>query len=337
MTSANKQRAEAIDRARALEDVLTEIGTALPLRTIAAELNDRGIPTARGGQWHAASVGRAIQRIGLPNGIEVHVGDCRSILPTLNARSVDCCVTSPPYLGCRDYDHPDQIGMESDIKIYLGELVKIFRQVRRVLKDTGTLWLVIGDCWEGKDRLLLPARLAMALQKDGWILRDEIIWHKSRATPAPVIDRTVAAHEFIYMFSKYPTGYHYNYLAIEEPAKTSGAVRDYTSGTQKNVGKALLAPGFKARKITVRETRRKRSVWSIAPQPSVLPHFAMFPSKLAETCILAGCPSGGTVLDPFAGLGTTGLAALRTGRRGVLIEINEKYAELARQRLIQKK
>jgi site-specific DNA-methyltransferase (adenine-specific) len=270
----------------------------------------------------------------LPGGIEMLVGDCRDILPTLPGASIDCCVTSPPYWLARDYDHPDQIGAEPDVTEYLAELVKVFRDVRRVLKDTGTLWLVVGDRYEDKNRLLLPARLALALQQDGWIIRDECIWSKARATPTPVTDRTVAAHEFVYLLTKRPTGYYYDYAALEEPAKTAGAVRDYTTGTQKNSGRAMLAPGGIPRKIIVREKRRKRSVWSIAPQPSALPHFGMFPTVLAETCLLAGCPAGGTVLDPFAGLATTGLAALRNGRRACLIEVNPEYANSGRERLV---
>jgi DNA modification methylase len=334
MSSAAKQRLRADDRARELAAVLKSIGTSKPLRDIAAALNDAGVPTARGGRWHAATVGRAMRRAGLPSGIEMVVGDCRDILPTLPSGYIDCCVTSPPYWLARDYDHPDQIGAEPDVTEYLGELAKVFREVQRVLKDTGTFWLVIGDKYEDKNRLLLPARLALALQQDGWIIRDECVWAKARATPSPVTDRTVAAHEFVYLLTKQPSGYYYDYAALEEPSKTAGAVRDYTSGTRKNGGRALLAPGGIPRKIVVREKRRKRSVWSIAPQPSTLPHFAMFPSLLAETCLLAGCPVGGTVLDPFAGLGTTGLAALRHGRRACLIEINPQYANLARERLI---
>ncbi len=333
MTSAELQHLAATERALALMPTLVEIGLDKPLDYIAACLNQRGISTERGGRWHPTSVSRLLRRLGWPKGIEMHIGDCREVLPRLPGASVDCCITSPPYWRARDYGAAQQIGWEPDVDQYVGELVRAFAEVRRVLQDRGTLWLVIGDAYIDKNRCLIPARVALALQKDGWILRDEIVWHKSRATPAPVFDRTVAAHEFVYMFSKQP-GYHYDFHAIEEPAKTAGATRSYQPGKQKNVGKVALAPGARPTTITVRETRRRRSVWSISPQPSTLEHLAMFPPDLAATCLRAGCRAGGIVLDPFAGAGTTGLAAIRHGRRACLIELNPSYAEMARDRLV---
>jgi site-specific DNA-methyltransferase (adenine-specific) len=241
-------------------------------------------------------------------------------------------VTSPPYFNLRKYSADSkEIGQENSPEKYIEKLVEVFREVRRVLKPTGTLWLNLGDSYIDKNRLLMPARVALALQNDGYILRDEIIWSKPRTTPTPVKDRTCAAHEFIYMFSKNPK-YYYDYLAIEEPAKYAGVVKDYTAGTQKNVGNVNKAPGSIARKIVVRDTRRKRSVWSISPQPFKGAHFACYPENLIIPCIQAGCPENGIVLDPFGGAGTTGIAARNLNRRSHLIELNPEYAEIMKQR-----
>jgi DNA modification methylase len=258
-------------------------------------------------------------------------GDNCEVLQTLAPQTFHCCVTSPPYFGLRDYQNAQQIGREATPDAYIAALVGVFRAVRRVLRDDGTLWLVIGDCYADKNRLLIPARVALALQADGWMIRDEIIWSKPRATPAPVKDRTVSAHEFIYMFTKGPS-YYYDYLAIEEPAKFAGAVKVYTD-TQKNVGNVSKAPGSVARRIVVRDTRRKRSVWSISPQPYKGAHFGVFPTTLIEPCILAGSPEGGSVLDPFLGSGTTAMVANRLGRYCTGIELNPDYLTLARARL----
>jgi site-specific DNA-methyltransferase (adenine-specific) len=259
-------------------------------------------------------------------------GDCLTVLPTLPAQSFNCCITSPPYFNLRNYATAGQLGQEATPEEYIRNVVMVFREVKRLIRDDGTLWLNIGDCYRAKDRLLIPARVALALQADGWLLRDEIIWHKPRTTPAPVKDRTVAAHEYIYMFAKSST-YYYDYLSIEEPSKYAGDVKDYTAGTQKNVGNVSKAPGSVARKIVVRDTRRKRSVWSISPQPSRTMHFACFPADLITPCILAGCPPDGTILDPFGGSGTTGLVARKHGRRATLIEINQDSISIARNRL----
>ena len=210
-------------------------------------------------------------------------------------------------------------------------LVSIFRKVKRVLKPDGTLWLVIGDCYLKKDRLLIPARVALALQADGWIIRDEVIWHKPRTTPTPVKDRTCAAHEMVYCFSLGPK-YYYDYLGIEEPSKNAGRVVKY-NGKQKNTGLVEKAPGSVARNITIRATRRKRSVWSVSPQASKSMHTATFPIDLITPMIVAGCPIGGTVLDPFGGMGTTGLVAQSLKRKAILIELNPSYAKLSLERI----
>lgn len=260
-------------------------------------------------------------------------GDCIEVMKTLPDSSFHTCITSPPYLNLRDYSVKGQIGQEASPEEYIAKLVEVFREVRRVLRDDGTFWLNMGDRYDkNKNRLLMPARLALALQQDGWCLRDEILWHKPRTTPCPVKDRTVAAHEFIHMFTKQPKGYYYDYLAIEEPSVYAGAVKSYL-GTQKNVGNVSKAPGSVARVIVVRDTRRKRSVWSVSPEPLKIKHFGSFPTKLIEPCVLAGCPEGGLVLDPFGGTGTTGLVAQRHRRYATLIELNAEYIEFAKSRL----
>lgn len=261
-------------------------------------------------------------------------GDCITVMKSLPEQSFYTCITSPPYLNLRDYAVTGQIGQEASADDYIAKLVEVFRAVRRLLRDDGTLWLNLGDCYDKtKNRMLMPARVAMALQADGWCLRDEIIWHKPRATPTSVKDRTCAAHEMVYMFTKQPKNYYYDYLAIEEPSKYAGAVKDFSAGTQKNVGNVTKAPGGVARVIVVRETKRKRSVWSVSPEPLKIKHFGTFPTKLIEPCVLAGCPIEGAVLDPFGGTGTTGLVAQRNGRHTTLIELNPEYIVFAKKRL----
>ncbi len=246
---------------------------------------------------------------------------------------VQCCVTSPPYYGLRDYGVEGQIGREAEPDAYVRRMVEVFREVRRVLRDDGTLWLNLGDCYRDKQRMLMPSRVALALQADGWVLRDEIVWHKPRTTPAPVTDRTVAAHEMIYLLSKRER-YFYDWAAIEEPAISAGRVVHYT-GQQKNSGhENRIYPGSdKAREITVRDTRRSRSVWSFSPQPFRATHFAVMPMDLAERCIVAGSKPGDVVLDPFGGAATTGIAAEKLGRHSVLCELNPEYVAIAEKRI----
>lgn len=263
--------------------------------------------------------------------MQLLLGDCRSVLPTLPSQSVHCCVTSPPYFGLRDYGHDGQIGLEPTPEAFVAEMVAVFREVRRVLRDDGTLWLNLGDSYaKDKNRQLIPAQVALALRSDGWVLRDEIIWHKPRCTPAPVKDRTVAAHEMIYLLTKNPR-YYYDYAAIEEQAKYAGVVKNHVRSA------APPKPGDEAkyagRSVTVKETRRKRSVWSVSPSPFKGAHFATFPPDLIEPCILAGCPAGGTVLDPFGGAGTTAVVAAQHGRESISIELNPAYLEIAQQRI----
>jgi DNA modification methylase len=303
----------------------------------------------------------------------VLIGDCIEQMRTLPDKSVHTCVTSPPYFGLRDYGHEGQIGLEDTPDAFVAKLVEVFREVRRVLRDDGTLWLNLGDSYAGtgksgggaqgerwakagadtvgprggkwkpapeglkrKDRMMIPARTALALQADGWWLRDEIIWHKPRTTPAPVKDRTVSAHEMIYLFAKSPI-YYFDYLAIEEPSAYPGLKRKagkaFRDLAEADPNAARKRPGVQ-REIVVRDTRRKRSVWSVSPSPYKDGHFATFPPDLIEPCVLAGAPVGGTVLDPFGGSGTTAGVAVKHGRKAILCELNPEYAALIPDRVI---
>ena len=270
--------------------------------------------------------------------VNIHTGNCLDILPTMEAGSVDCCVTSPPYFGLRDYGNDEQIGLEETPEAFVESLVNVFREVKRVLADDGTLWLNLGDSYASsggksqpqsdnngglvnnksitrgktgssssyggferpntlgkglkpKDLIGIPWRVAFALQADGWYLRQDIIWSKPNPMPESVTDRCTKAHEYIFLLSKKPK-YYYDAEAIAE------------------------------------ETCNKRSVWSVSTKPYSGAHFATFPPDLIKPCIMAGCPTGGTVLDPFGGSGTTGMVALELGRNAELIELNPDYVEI---------
>ena len=261
--------------------------------------------------------------------IEKIIGDCFDVLPTIDSESIDCVVTSPPYWGLRDYGGADQIGMERTPEDYVDSLVRVFSEVHRVLKNEGTLWLNIGDCYAGgsysgnndrnikvrgrenlkgtpkknwrglppKNLIGIPWRVALALQNDGWILRSDIIWSKPNPMPEPVKDRPVRAHEYIFLFSK-SRKYYYDCDSIREPYTTKGY--------------QLANPARK----------NKRTVWNIPPKGNGSGHCAVFPPKLIEPCIKAGSPKGGVVLDPFYGSGTTGFVANALGRDCIGIEIN---------------
>jgi DNA modification methylase len=343
---------------------------------------------------------------------EIKQGDCLDVLKTLPSESVNCCITSPPYYGLRDYgtaiyeggnidcehsisgwsdnlkpdcDRPerdgtkrqfclkcgakridDQIGLEESPEIYVEKMVAVFREVKRILRDDGTVWLNLGDSYCGsggagnqfgqldsglkkykqagtpkeiglkpKDLIGIPWRVAFALQADGWYLRQDIIWHKPNPMPESVTDRCTKAHEYIFLMSKNPN-YYLDNKAIQEPCTTqegrpSAIVRDRVYGY--NSKQAALGRARGGEETPEPATRNKRSVWSVTVKPYKEAHFATFPKELIEPCVLAGCPKDGTILDPFGGSGTTAEVAIENGRNALLIELNPEYIELAKTRI----
>lgn len=305
--------------------------------------------------------------------ITIRIGDCRAVLATMPDNSVNCIVTSPPYFALRDYGHDDQIGLEQTPEAYVAELVRVFREARRVLRDDGTCWLNLGDSYynyrpggisqtkqtiagnngavveqtakrssrfdgiKEKDLIGIPWRVAFALQADGWWLRQDIIWHKPNPMPESVTDRCTKAHEYVFMLSK-AARYWYDAGAIAEPSKTPAGLtweERKAKGAGKNAGVSWRNDVSVGYASTLGngKTVNRRSVWPIATRPYSGAHFATMPPELAELCIKAGCRQNGTVLDPFGGAGTTGLVADRLNRNAILIELNPEYAELARQRI----
>ncbi len=260
---------------------------------------------------------------------QILIGDALTVLGTLPRETFRCCVTSPPYWGLRDYGIPNQIGAEASLNEFIGKLVAVFREVRRVLTEDGTLWLNIGDCYTSgnrtwraidkknparamsyrpptpdglkpKDLIGVPWRIAFALQDDGWYLRSDIIWNKPNCMPESVKDRPTRAHEYLFLFSK-SERYHYDYKAVREPS--AGRLRN------------------------------RRTVWSVHTEAYPGAHFATFPAGLIEPCILAGSDPGDNILDPFFGSGTVGVASSRHGRDYLGVELNQEYASLASRRL----
>ena len=366
-------------------------------------------------------------------------GDCREVLPTLADASVNCCVTSPPFLWLRDYGIPasdwpevtfmpmiglpavtipagrDVLGLEADPLTYIGHLVTVFREVRRALRDDGTLWVEIGDGYancggvgrqgkngvrvqrrhtqvnlqrnrsvhglKGKDLIGVPWRLALALQADGWYLRTEIVWYKLNPMPESVKDRPTRTHSYIFLLAK-AERYWYDEKAISEPCSTdtharygrgrSGAHKyadggpgghtiartfDHIPGVnpkaqrrprgrQEGPGAHDTIPRGSYPRVKQNESfatatlgpvlrRNSRTVWPIAIRGSREAHYATYTAEVPKRCILAGCPQGGTVLDPFGGSGTTGAVAEVLGRNSILIELNPKYVEMAKRRTAQ--
>lgn len=277
-------------------------------------------------------------------------GDCLDVLGNIPDNSVHCCVTSPPYYNLRDYGHEKQIGMEDSPSQYIARLVAVFNQVRRILRDDGTLWLNMGDSYatkkiarkepylKYKDLMGMPWRVAFALQDAGWYLRQDVIWNKPNAMPESTDDRCTKAHEYIFILSKLPN-YYYDAESIKEPAVTVDRKKWTDNKQDKQRGHGRRHAGFNGRyaeRIAAEgppKTRNRRDVWTVATRPFRGAHFATFPPQLIEPCILAGSPVGGLVLDPFAGSGTVALVAKNNGRGSLNIEINPDYIALINQRL----
>lgn len=276
-------------------------------------------------------------------------GDALEVLKTLEASSIHCCVTSPPYYNLRNYNAPGQIGLESSPAAYVERLVQVFREVKRILREDGTLWLNLGDsyCTQGgwgakkKDLLGVPWRVALALRDDGWFLRSEIIWHKTNVLPESVRDRPTKAHETLFLLTR-AKRYYYDAHAVREPVKESSIARYLNARnlTQKEVT-ARADPRICRMRSRSREEklasvalgRNKRSVWECPVASYRGAHFATYPERLVVPCVLAGCPEGGVVLDPFAGAGTTGVVTVKHRRTFIGVELNPEYAEIARARI----
>jgi DNA modification methylase len=347
------------------------------------------------------------------NSATIYIGDCIESLKSMPEKSVQTCITSPPYWGLRDYGHDGQIGLEQTPDEYIAKMVEVFGEVRRVLRDDGTLWLNLGDSYwsdtpsrkdpvesmwgnrpardisdgrgnipkvnrrgglgttpkgiKPKDLVGIPWRVALALQADGWWLRQDIIWHKSNPMPESITDRCTKSHEYIFLLAK-SNLYYFDHEAIKEKSVTGDTRKPYGSdgawgmdGRDKwEEGKGQQRPNADGSK------RNRRSVWSIKVKPYTGAHFATFPEKLVEPMVLAGssevgcCPSCGApwgrgeniveweptcdcpehrpvpclVLDPFTGSGTTGAVSLRLGRNFVGCELNPEYAKLAESRIL---
>jgi DNA modification methylase len=293
--------------------------------------------------------------------LKVLQGDCREVLKTLPDKTFNTCVTSPPYWGLRDYGEDNQLGLEETPQEYVANLVEVFREVRRVLRDDGTVWLNLGDSYSSggrktttnqtvrgdtdygvtrppvykgikpKDLVGIPWRAAFALQEDGWYLRQDIIWNKPNPMPESVQDRCTKSHEYIFLLSK-KDKYYFDNEAIKEQGtqRIGGNVKSQKGTDQKfsETKQGLLSAQQKAY-----EKVNKRSVWTVTTKPYKEAHFATYPPDLIEPCILAGCPEEGHVLDPFGGAGTTGLVADRLGRNATLIELNKSYADIMEKRL----
>ncbi len=264
------------------------------------------------------------------NPIVVLHGDTRDVIRSIPDNSVQCVVTSPPYWGVRDYGVNNQIGAELDLMDYVNDLVMVFREVRRILASDGTFWLNIGNTYssggrkwrdkddknkgramsyrpptpEGlkkKDLIGVAWLLALACQRDGWYLRNDIVWYKPNCQPESVKDRLTVSHEYMFLFSK-SEKYYFNQDAIKQQTTNGNGVKN------------------------------RRTVWSINTEPCPEAHFAVFPRELIRPCILAGSRPDDTILDPFYGAGTTGIVAKELNRKCVGIELNPEFIEIAKKR-----
>lgn len=304
---------------------------------------------------------------------KIYKEDCRETLTKLPDKSINCCVTSPPYYGLRDYGDEGQIGLEETPEQYVEKLVFIFREVRRVLRDDGTLWLNLGDSYNGsgqdsgkklgsksqsigrivgeanptkatrikglkpKDLIGIPWMVAFALRADGWYLRQDIIWHKPNPMPESVTDRCTKAHEYIFLLSK-SQRYYYDAEAIKEKSVDPiGSLNRYKYEFSGRDG--LIMPDGKEQQIAPKGKRdfsllcNKRSVWTVNTKPYKEAHFATYPEKLIVPCIKAGCPEDGTVYDPFMGAGTTALVAHKLNRKFIGSELNPEYVKITERRI----
>lgn len=279
---------------------------------------------------------------------KILLGDVREVAKTLPDSYFQAIITSPPYFGHREYSDKSsegEIGRESKPEHYIDNIRQIFNGLRPKLKDDGLLWLNLGDTYRGKTLLGIPWRVALALQDDGWILRSDIIWHKTNAMPSSVKDRPTTDHEYIFMFSKAPEYFYYAdairepHVTFSEKSKMKGGRNHFgkkngTPENGKNGGNANLHNGRWDQAFHP-NGRNKRTVWDISLGKFRDTHFAVYPEKLVETCILASTKEGDVVLDPFIGSGTTALVACKLGRNFTGVELVKKYKDMAESRVSQ--
>jgi len=325
----------------------------------------------KGGESYPTLASSAFRHYIIVNSFSLLLGNCLDVLATLPDESVQCCVTSPPYWGLRDYGIDGQLGLEETPDAYVAKMVAVFREVRRVLRDDGTLWLNLGDsyagsgkgrntdgtrtdfsglsgasggCTEGtqpiykdipglksKDLVGIPWRVAFALQADGWWLRQDIIWHKPNPMPESVTDRCTKAHEYIFLLTKSARYYYDNEAVKEESVYPEDNRKSRVNENAKDFQRELGNRLEKGDKTY--PYRNRRSVWTVTTKPFKGAHFATFPPDLIEPCILAGSAADTLVLDPFSGAGTTGVVAVQHGRRYIGIELNPDYLEMSRKRI----
>jgi len=327
--------------------------------------------------------------------IKILQGNCIDKIKEIENNSIDCVVSSPPYFGLRDYGVNEQFGLEKTYQEYIANTIKVFETFKPKLKDTATIWWNVGDSYSSgkrtsttnqslrgdknygvtrtpvqngikeKDLLMIPNRVAIALQDAGWYIRSEIIWHKPNPMPESVRDRPTSCHEKIWLITKNKK-YYYDHESIKEPITDTTAIRLLqknienqkgslrgnggmkSNGNMKAMGRKKFDKnmggsgtsfvdhsGYKKADGTymINPTRNKRNVWTITTKPFRGAHFATFPKDLIEPCIKAGCPEGGVVLDPFGGSGTTGIVASLNNRNAILIELNQNYIDIANKRI----
>lgn len=293
---------------------------------------------------------------------KILVGDVLSRIKEIDDESVQCVITSPPYWGLRDYGHDGQVGLEESPEEYVSKMVEVFREVKRILKEDGVLWLNLGDSYAGnnsrasnngragygnpregvfsrtgeglkpKDLVGIPWRVAFALQADGWWLRQDIIWHKPNPMPESVTDRCTKAHEYVFMLTK-SSRYFFDNEAIKEPSADLGKTEIRFGGSKYGDSDDPKHQTKSGNAYTDSGKKNKRSVWTVAPKPFRGAHFAVMPEALVEPCLLATSRVDDIVFDPFAGSGTVGVVSLRYQRNFLGTELNPEYGEIARKRI----
>ena len=291
-------------------------------------------------------------------------GNSLDVLKTLPDNSIDCCITSPPYWGLRDYGHEEQLGSEKHFKDFVINLCNVFDEVKRVLKPSGTCFVNLGDTFSSDTKgtggpsdkqlsnkgsryeakkfdteipnkclCLVPERFAIEMIDRGWTIRNQIIWHKPNQMPSSAKDRFTVDFEKIFFFVKEPTGYYFE-QQLEKSIWYETDSRSKVKGGVLSKGKTASG-NYATSKVAFREDgmRNVRTVWTVNTEPSSEAHFATYPQRLVERMIKAGCPENGLVLDPFFGSGTTGIYARKSNRNYIGIELNKEYVKVAENRL----